>query len=151
MATSATEDSGSQPHIGVSESGPGLYPIACDEDVAQFRRRVREAAVAAGLRLIDQTRLVTAAGELARNALEHGGGGLGEVCAPEAAGRRGVRLIVEDGGPGIADVEQAMTDDTSGARGLGMGLPGARRLVDAFELWSQVGVGTCVTIEKWVP
>ena len=76
-------------------SGPqaNLYPIVCDDDVVQFRHRVREAAIAAGLRLIDQTKLVTAASELARNALEHGGGGLGEVCAPETVGRTGVRLI----------------------------------------------------------
>jgi serine/threonine-protein kinase RsbT len=128
---------------------PGLYPIVCDDDVVQFRRRVRDAAVAAGLRLIDQTKLVTAASELARNALEHGGGGLGEICAPVAVGRAGVRLIVEDDGPGIVDLERAMTDGISGAGGLGMGLPGTRRLVDVFELWSEVGVGTCVTIEKW--
>jgi serine/threonine-protein kinase RsbT len=131
------------------ESRPGFYPIASDDDVVQFRRRVRDAAVAAGLRLIDQTKLVTAASELARNALEHGGGGLAEVCAPVTPGRAGVRLIVEDDGPGIADVDLAMTDGISGAHGLGLGLPGSRRLVDMFELWSQVGVGTCVTIEKW--
>lgn len=105
--------------------------------------------MAEGLRLIDQTKLVTAASELARNALEHGGGGLGEVCAPETAGRRGVRLIVEDDGPGIPDVTLALSDGYSRSRGLGMGLPGSRRLVDFFELWSEVGVGTCVTVEKW--
>lgn len=128
---------------------PIVLPIVCDDDVVAFRHRVREAAVAAGLRLIDQTKLVTAASELARNALEHGGGGLGEVCAPQTAGRTGVRLIVEDDGPGIPDVELAMTDGISGAGGLGLGLPGTRRLVDSFELWSEVGVGTCVTVEKW--
>jgi len=126
-----------------------LYPIVCDDDVVQFRHAVREAAVAVGLRLIDQTKLVTAASELARNALEHGGGGLGEVCAPQTAGRIGVRLIVEDDGPGIPDVALAMTDGISTGGGLGMGLPGTRRIVDAFELWSEVGVGTCVTVEKW--
>jgi serine/threonine-protein kinase RsbT len=117
--------------------------------VVQFRHAVRGAAVAAGLRLIDQTKLVTAASELARNALEHGGGGLGEVCSPLTAGRTGVRLIVEDDGPGIPDVDMAMTDGISGGGGLGLGLPGTRRLVDSFELWSEVGVGTCVTVEKW--
>jgi len=128
-----------------------MYPIACDDDVVQFRHRVREAAIAAGLRLIDQTKLVTAASELARNALEHGGGGLGEVCSPETVGRAGVRLIVEDDGPGIPDIALAMTDGVSGggALGMGMGLPGTRRLVDLFEVWSEVGVGTCVTVEKW--
>jgi len=121
----------------------------CDDDVVQFRHQVRAAAVAAGLRLIDQTKLVTAASELARNALEHGGGGLGEISTPRTAGRTGVRLIVEDDGPGIPDVALALTDGASRAGGMGMGLPGARRLVDAFELWSEVGVGTCVTVEKW--
>ena len=128
---------------------PNIFPIVCDDDVVQFRHRVREAALAAGLRLIDQTKLVTAASELARNALEHGGGGLGEVCTPQTAGRTGVRLIVEDDGPGIPDLELAMTDGISGAGGLGLGLPGTRRLVDSFAIWSEVGVGTCVTVEKW--
>ena len=140
MTTTPAETSGPQAN---------LYPIACDDDVVQFRHRVREAAIAAGLRLIDQTKLVTAASELARNALEHGGGGLGEVCAPETVGRAGVRLIVEDDGPGIPDIALAMTDGVSGGGGLGMGLPGTRRLVDSFEVWSEVGVGTCVTVEKW--
>jgi serine/threonine-protein kinase RsbT len=128
---------------------PNVFPIVCDDDVVQFRHRVREASVAAGLRLIDQTKLVTAASELARNALEHGGGGLGEVGTPQTAGRTGVRLIIEDDGPGIPDVEKAMTDGISGAGGLGLGLPGTRRLVDSFEIWSEIGVGTCVTVEKW--
>lgn len=132
-----------------SEPAPALYPIVCDDDVVQFRHRVRAAAVAAGLRLIDQTKLVTAASELARNALEHGGGGLGEISTPRTAGRTGVRLIVEDDGPGIEDTALALTEGASRTRGMGMGLPGARRLVDAFELWSEVGVGTCVTVEKW--
>jgi serine/threonine-protein kinase RsbT len=137
------------PTVEDSGRGANLYPITCDDDVVQFRHRVREAAVAAGLRLIDQTKLVTAASELARNALEHGGGGLGEVLVPETAGRTGVRLIVEDDGPGIPDIDQALADGYSQAKGLGLGLPGARRLVDLFEVWSEVGVGTCVTVEKW--
>jgi serine/threonine-protein kinase RsbT len=126
-----------------------MHPIDCDEDVVNFRHRVRDAAIAAGLRLIDQTKLVTAASELARNALEHGGGGLAEITAPIDDARRGVRLIVEDDGPGIDDIDLAMADGYSGGRGMGMGLPGARRLVDVFELWSELGVGTCVTVEKW--
>ncbi len=137
------------PPIEPSTILPTLHPIVCDDDVVRFRHVVREAAVGAGLRLIDQTKLVTAASELARNALEHGGGGLGEVCAPLTPGRTGVRLVVEDDGPGIPDLALALTDGYSRARGMGMGLPGTRRLVDAFELWSEVGVGTCVTVEKW--
>ena len=128
---------------------PRLYPIVSDDDVVQFRHVVRAAAVAAGLRLIDQTKLVTAASELARNALEHGGGGVGEVGSPETPGRRGVRVIVEDDGPGVSDLDLALTDGFSRANGMGMGLPGSRRLVDSFDLWSEVGVGTCVIIEKW--
>lgn len=133
----------------VSGRQASLYPIVCDDDVVQFRYRVRQAAIAAGLRLIDQTKLVTAASELARNALEHGGGGIGEVCLPETVGRTGVRLIVEDDGPGIPDIALALTEGFSQAKGLGLGLPGTRRLVDVFELWSEVGVGTCVSVEKW--
>lgn len=125
-----------------SGGGANLYPITCDNDVVQFRHRVREAAVTAGLRLIDQTKLVTAARALARNALEHGGGGLGEVVLLDTVGRSGVRLIVEDEGPGIPDIDQALTEGYSQAKGLGMGLPGTSRLVDSFEVWSKVGVGS---------
>lgn len=130
---------------------PRLYPIASDDDVVKFRHVVRAAAEAAGLRLIDQTKLVTAASELARNALEHGGGGLGEVGPPETAGRAGVRVIVEDDGPGISDLDMALTDGFSRDKGMGLGLPGSRRLVDLFDLWSEAGVGTCVIVEKWTP
>lgn len=127
---------------------PRLYPILSDDDVVQFRHVVRAAAEVAGLRLIDQTKLVTAASELARNALEHGGGGLGEIGSP-VSGRRGVRVIVEDDGPGIHDLDLALTDGFSRDKGMGMGLPGSRRLVDSFDLWSEVDVGTCVIVEKW--
>lgn len=133
-----------------TERPVALLPIGCDEDVVRFRHQVRAAAIAAGMRLVDQTKIVTAASELARNALEHGGGGQGEILGVETPGRSGVRLIVDDDGPGIADVALALTDGFTGGGGLGMGLPGTRRLVDAFELWSEPGVGTCVTVEKWV-
>ena len=128
---------------------PHQHPIVSDNDVVQFRHEVRAAAVAAGLRLIDQTKLVTAASELARNALEHGGGGVGEIGPPQTSAREGVRVLVEDDGPGIADTELALTDGFSREKGMGMGLPGSRRLVDSFDLWSEVDVGTCVIIEKW--
>jgi serine/threonine-protein kinase RsbT len=142
MAENAASADGEAPQ-------PRLYPIVSDNDVVQFRHQVRAAAVAAGLRLVDQTKLVTAASELARNALEHGGGGLGEIGSPETAGRRGVRVILEDDGPGISDLDLALTDGFSRDSGMGMGLPGSRRLVDYFDLWSEVGVGTCVIVEKW--
>jgi serine/threonine-protein kinase RsbT len=140
MITSSSEASSLQPR---------LHPIVSDNDVVQFRLEVRAAAVAAGLRLIDQTKLVTAASELARNALEHGGGGVGEIGAPQTSQRSGVRVLVEDDGPGIPDLELALTDGFSREKGMGMGLPGSRRLVDSFDLWSEVDVGTCVIIEKW--
>jgi serine/threonine-protein kinase RsbT len=140
VITSRAEDFAPQPH---------LHPIVSDNDVVQFRHEVRAAAIAAGLRLIDQTKLVTAASELARNALEHGGGGIGEIGSPQTAGRTGVRVLVEDDGPGIADIELALTDGFSRENGMGMGLPGSRRLVDSFDLWSEVDVGTCVIVEKW--
>jgi len=126
-----------------------LYPIRSDEDVIRFRHEARAAALAAGLRLIDQTKLVTAASELARNALVHGGGGQAEILPAASPGRTGVRLIVEDDGPGIGDIVQALTDGYTVGGGMGLGLPGTRRLVDVFELWSELGVGTCVTVEKW--
>src|SRR4028119_1736372 len=141
MAATTTAD-------GSAQQGR-LYSIVSDDDVVQFRHVVRAAAVSAGLRLIDQTKLVTAASELARNALDHGGGGVGEVGAPETPGRRGVRVVVEDDAPGIADLDLALTDGFSRDNGMGLGLPGSRRLVDSFDLWSEVDVGTCVIAEKW--
>jgi serine/threonine-protein kinase RsbT len=136
-------------HLPAPEHPSTVHPIACDDDVVRFRHAVRAAAVAAGLRLIDQTKLVTAASELARNAFEHGRGGQGEILPAATPGRTGVRLVVEDDGPGIPDVALALTDGFTGGSGMGMGLPGTRRLVDVFEVWTEVGVGTCVTVEKW--
>ena len=132
-----------------AEDESQLHRLATDDDVVRFRHHVRSAAVAAGMRLIDQTKLVTAASELARNAVEHGGGGLGEILPAATPGHRGVRLVVEDDGPGIPDLGLALTDGYTNGAGMGLGLPGARRLVDVFEVWSEAGVGTCVTAEKW--
>lgn len=123
--------------------------ILTDEDVVRVRQSVREAAVAVGMRLVEQTKLVTAASEVARNALDHGGGGKAELQVLRDGGRRGVRLIVEDDGPGIPDVDLALTDGHTTGGGMGLGLSGSRRLVDEFELWSEVGVGSCVTIVGW--
>jgi serine/threonine-protein kinase RsbT len=123
--------------------------ILTDEDVVRVRQSVREAAVAVGMRLVEQTKLVTAASEVARNALDHGGGGKAELQVLRDGGRRGVRLIVEDDGPGIPDVDLALTDGYTTGGGMGLGLAGSRRLVDEFELWSEVGVGSCVTIVGW--
>src|SRR5215207_5267739 len=111
-----------------------LQAIASDEDVVRVRQLVRTAAVAAKLSLVDQTKLVTAASELARNTLVYGGGGKAEVITLDNGARRGIRIIFSDSGPGIADVSLALTDGYTSGSGLGLGLGGARRLVDEFEL-----------------
>jgi len=125
-------------------------PIVSGDDVVRVRQRVRQAAAAARLSLVDQTKLVTAASELARNALIHGGGGAAKVeAATSATGRRGIRVTFSDTGPGISDIDLALTDGWTTGDGLGLGLSGARRLVDEFELTSKPGEGTCVVVAKW--
>jgi serine/threonine-protein kinase RsbT len=123
--------------------------IAADGDVVRIRRSVREWAVAAGFGLVDQTKIVTAASELARNTLRHGKGGTLRLEALDDAGRRGLRLTFEDRGPGIADVEQALRDGFSTGDGLGLGLGGARRLMNEFAIDSAPGRGTRVTVARW--
>ena len=113
------------------------------------RQTVRAAAVAAGFSIVDQTKLVTAASELARNALDHGGGGRAVVQRLEENARRGVRMIFEDQGPGIPDIERAMQDGYTTGGGLGLGLSGARRLVNEFEISSRVNEGTRVVAGRW--
>nr|WP_202555164.1 ATP-binding protein [Streptomyces sp. SID4950] len=103
-----------------------------------------------GLSLVDQTKMITAASELARNTLVYGGGGAVRTGLVGADARRGVAAVFEDAGPGIPDVEQAMTDGWTSGSGLGLGLSGARRLVDDFDLRTAPGEGTVVTIVKWV-
>lgn len=127
-----------------------LLDIRTDEDLVRVRHSVREAAAAIGMRLVEQTKLVTAASELCRNALEHAGGGRAELQVVENGTRRGVRLVVEDDGPGMADLALALTDGYTSGAGMGLGLGGARRLVDDFELWSEVGVGSRVVVIGWV-
>jgi serine/threonine-protein kinase RsbT len=125
-------------------------PIRSGNDVVRVRQQIRTAAAACGLSLIDQTKLVTAASELARNALIHGGGGSARVEAVAAdTGRKGIRVTFTDEGPGIADLTLAMTDGWTTGDGLGLGLSGARRLVDEFELMSEPGGGTSVIVAKW--
>jgi serine/threonine-protein kinase RsbT len=127
----------------------GSQPIRIEQDVVQARQTVRQIAVACGLRLVDQTKLVTAASELARNAVIYGGGGEMHWETLQQGLRRGVRLVFTDHGPGIADIEQALTDGWTSGKGMGLGLSGSRRLVDEFELDSAPGQGTRVTITKW--
>jgi len=123
--------------------------IAADEDVVRIRQIVRAVAVAANLSLVEQTKLVTAASELARNTLTYGGGGQAEVTVLTNGRRTGVRVSFVDEGPGIADLDLALTDGYSTGTGLGLGLSGARRLVDEFEIETKVGEGTRVVATKW--
>ncbi|MGH3246347.1 MAG: ATP-binding protein [Trebonia sp.] len=125
-------------------------PIRSGDDVVRVRQQVRTAAAESGLSLVDQTKLVTAASELARNTLVYGGGGVARIeVLKSATGRAGIRLQFTDEGPGIADVDQAITDGWTSGSGLGLGLSGSRRLVDEFELNSKLGAGTSVVVVKW--
>lgn len=124
-------------------------PIARDDDVVRVRQAVRTAAVAAKLSLVDQTKLVTAASELARNTLIYGGGGKAEIEPVTSDRRRGVRVVFTDTGPGIADLDLALTDGYTSGNGMGLGLSGARRLVDDFDIVTAVGEGTRITVTKW--
>lgn len=113
------------------------------------RQAVRGSAVELGLTLIDQTKVVTAASELARNTFTHGGGGNVLIEHLENSGRRGLRLSFEDRGPGIADIDRALTDGYTTGNGLGLGLGGAKRLSSEFSIRSELGEGTCVVITRW--
>jgi len=124
-------------------------PVESQDDVVQVRQAVRAWAVELGFSLVEQTKVVTAASELARNAFVHGGGGSVELESIETAGRRGLRLTFVDHGPGIVDIEQAMKDGYTTGGGLGLGLGGAKRLSSDFEIRSQPGAGTWVRIVRW--
>ncbi|MEW9551592.1 anti-sigma regulatory factor [Nonomuraea sp. NPDC050783] len=123
--------------------------IAGNSDVVIVRQQVRNSAQQVGLSLVDQTKLVTAASELARNALIYAGGGRVRIEVVNNGLRDGLRLDFTDEGPGIPDLEQALTDGWSTGGGLGLGLSGSRRLVDEFDLESKPGEGTRVTVTKW--
>ena len=124
--------------------------IRSGDDVVRVRQQVRVAAAASGLSLVDQTKVVTAASELARNALVHGGGGTARIeVVTSDLGKNGVRIGFADEGPGIPDLDLALTDGWTSGGGLGLGLSGARRLVDEFELTSKPGRGTSVAVVKW--
>jgi serine/threonine-protein kinase RsbT len=124
-------------------------PVRTSADVVMVRQAVRALAMAQGFSLVDQTKIVTAASELARNTLEHGGGGTARLQAVTQGVRPGVRLTFEDQGPGIADTRLALTDGYTSGGGMGLGLSGSKRLVNEFELWTEVGRGTRVTVTKW--
>ena len=124
-------------------------PIRSATDVVQVRQAVRTAAVGLGFSLVEQTKIVTAASELARNTFEHGGGGTARVQTIAQGLKRGLRLTFADHGPGIADVALAMTDGYTTGQGMGLGLSGSKRLVSEFELDTAVGRGTTVTVTRW--
>jgi serine/threonine-protein kinase RsbT len=124
-------------------------PIRSSEDVVGVRQTVRQRAVDLGFNLVDQTKIVTAASELARNTLIYGGGGVLRLEGLEEGTRRGLRLTFEDQGPGIPNLELALKDGYTTGNGLGLGLSGARRLSNEFAIDSKVGEGTRVTIVRW--
>jgi serine/threonine-protein kinase RsbT len=124
-------------------------PVASDADVVTVRQRVRAMAVESGFSLVDQTKIVTAASELARNTVVHGGGGTAELEVILEGARRGVRLTFRDHGPGIPDLASAMRDGFTTGGGLGLGLGGAKRLCNEFEIQSRPGEGTVVRITRW--
>ena len=134
-----------------NEAEVKVMPLRSDEDVVRLRQMVREQMVAAGFSLIDQTKIVTASSELARNTLRYGGGGEARVLHVNNGMRRGLALEFIDQGPGIPDIAQALKDGYTTGGGMGLGLSGAKRLSDEFEIESAPGVGTTVKIRKWKP
>ena len=126
-----------------------VLPIRSQEDIVRVRKATRENAIAQGFSLVDQTKLVTAASELARNTLDYGNGGEVEITRLLDGSRKGVRLTFSDQGPGIDDIDKALTDGFSSGGGLGLGLSGARRLSNEFSIDSAPGKGTRVMIARW--
>jgi serine/threonine-protein kinase RsbT len=124
-------------------------PIRSSGDIVLIRQRVRSQSMELGFSLVDQTKMVTAASELARNTLDYGGGGVVHFELLSDGLRRGLRLIFEDEGPGIPDIQLALKDGWTTGSGLGLGLSGARRLVNEFHIESKVGAGTKVAITRW--
>lgn len=126
-----------------------IVTVSADADLVLTRNRVRAFAKHAGMGLVDETKLITAASELTRNMLLYAGGGSVSIENVESEEKTGVRIVFEDVGPGISDLTLALTDGYSSANSLGLGLPGARRLVDEFDIKSQPGQGTRIMVTKW--
>jgi serine/threonine-protein kinase RsbT len=126
-----------------------MMPVRTSEDVVRVRQAVRALAVEAGFSLVDQTKLITAASEIARNTVDYGGGGTVQMEILQSGLRRGVRLVFEDQGPGIADLALALTDGYTSGKGRGRGLSGAKRLSNEFDIKSAPGVGTTVMLARW--
>ena len=143
---------GSRPDAELSVQSSAEVVLKTGEDVVRLRSAVRERAIAAGLGLVDQTKIITAASELGRNTIQYGGGGTATVAIVAGpTGRRGVRLEFIDQGPGIPDLALALKDGYTTGGGLGLGLSGAKRLSDEFDIESRPGEGTRVTIVRWKP
>jgi serine/threonine-protein kinase RsbT len=126
-----------------------VVPLVSSDDVVRIRQVVRDWAIRQGFSLVDQTKIVTAASEIARNTVVHGKGGSMRLEALAEGARRGLRLTFEDNGPGIPDIETALKDGFTTAAGLGLGLGGAKRLSNEFAIVSRVGQGTRVTLARW--
>lgn len=124
-------------------------PLKQETDIVVIRQRVRKFAEEASLGLVSRTKIITAASEIARNALIYGGGGECLIEALQREGRAAVRLVISDQGPGIADIDRAMVDGWTSGSGLGLGLSGSRRLVDEFNIQSEPGNGTVIELWKW--
>ena len=124
-------------------------PLTTSDHIVIVRQAVRQRAIELGFSLVDQTKIVTAASELGRNAIQYGGGGQATIEIVTDGSRRGLRLTFEDDGPGIADIEQAMREGFSTGGGLGLGLSGAKRLTNEFSIASAPGQGTRVMITRW--
>lgn len=124
-------------------------PLHSCEDIVQVCQTTRSWMVERRFALVEQTKMMTAASELARNAVIYGGGGDALLELLEESGCEGIRVLIEDHGPGIADIVQAMTNGFTSGQGMGLGLGGSKRLVDEFEIWSQPGQGTRVSITRW--
>ena len=135
----------------MADPGAESLPIQGKHDIVRIRQAVRRRAGELGFGLVEQTKMITAASELARNALDHGGGGTMHMEVVDDGKRRGLRLVFEDSGPGIPDLDRAMRDGYSSGSGLGLGLSGAGRLVNEIDVDSAPGQGTKVTIVRWKP
>lgn len=135
--------------VSISVASRAVLPIRTQEDIVRVRQATREHAVKHGFSLVDQTKLVTAASELARNTLDYGNGGEVEIERLMDGIRKGLRLTFSDQGPGIEDLEKALTDGFSTGGGLGLGLSGARRLSNEFTIDSAPGKGTRIVIARW--
>jgi serine/threonine-protein kinase RsbT len=133
----------------LSNENTGTLPLRTEEDIVASRQKVRQLSQSLKFSLVDQTKMITAASELSRNTLVYGGGGVMRWEVLTEGHRRGLRLHFEDEGPGIPDVEQAMTDGWTSGKGLGLGLSGSKRLVNEFEIRTAPGAGTRVSITRW--